>query len=186
MHSRTLQSSFKCFFYFFDYAFLSLFLLLCVQHLWSSPGSAPFPRIRSRITSSKWREIAPPATSELSVFCVCTCCLCTPLLCKSSLHAIMHRERGEQEMMSKTVFAVQEVGVWGGGESKIPLLHCIDIYTWEQKSLVDSWVLHIRLHRNFSALFMSLKAGLIAYEAKTCLHIWREMTLVSLFKIMFC
>lgn len=109
MHSRTLQSSFKCFF-FFDYVFLSLFLLLCVQHLWSSPGSAPFPRIRSRITSSKWREIAPPATSELSVFCVCTCCLCASLLCKSSLYAIMHRERGEREMMSKTVLAMQEVG----------------------------------------------------------------------------
>lgn len=99
-------------FFFFDYAFLSLFLLLCVQRLWSSPGSAPFPRIRSRITSSKWREIAPPATSELSVFCVCTCCMCASLLCKSSLCAIMHRERGEREMMSKTVFAVQEVGGW--------------------------------------------------------------------------
>lgn len=136
MHSRTLQSSFKCFLFFFDYAFLSLFLLLCVQHLWSSPGSEPFPRIRSRIISSKWREIAPPATSELSVFCVCTCCLCASLLCKSSLYAIMHRERGEREMMSKTVFAVQEVG--GGVENRKYI--CCTVLTSIRESRRVWWI----------------------------------------------
>lgn len=37
---------------------LFIFVSLCLQHLYSSPGNVQFLRIRFLITSSKWREMA--------------------------------------------------------------------------------------------------------------------------------